>query len=162
MVGDKSAVAAKVIAIALPCVLVFVFALKRLYASGNTKHNKDTLPLKAFKSVSRATYQPVKRFVLGYIDFLKHTHWLWIGWLVLWAFHLNLVSIVLGFFAYYFYFFGVLRCRVYLYAGVQAVYRLAGHLPTLPVVEHCNNSVAHLQPLEKVNRFEQTAAFRSP
>lgn len=104
MVGDKSAVAAKVIAIALPCVLVFVFALKRLYASGNTKHNKDTLPLKAFKSVSRATYQPVKRFVLGYIDFLKHTHWLWIGWLVLWAFHLNLVSIVLGFFAYYFYF----------------------------------------------------------
>lgn len=102
--GDKSAVAAKVIAIALPCVLVFVFALKRLYASGNTKHNKDTLPLKAFKSVSRATYQPVKRFVLGYIDFLKHTNWLWICWLVLWAFHLNLVSIVLGFFAYYFYF----------------------------------------------------------
>lgn len=104
VVGDKSAVAAKVIAIALPCVLVFVFALKRLYASGNTKHNKDTLPLKAFKSVSRATYQPVKRFVLGYIDFLKHTNWLWICWLVLWAFHLNLVSIVLGFFTYYFYF----------------------------------------------------------
>ena len=104
VVGDKSAVAAKVIAIALPCVLVFVFALKRLYASGNTKHNKDTLPLKAFKSVSRATYQPVKRFVLGYIDFLKHTNWLWICWLVLWTFHLNLVSIVLGFFAYYFYF----------------------------------------------------------
>ena len=104
VVGDKSALAAKVIAIALPCVLVFVFALKRLYASGNTKHNKDTLPLKAFKSVSRATYQPVKRFVFGYIDFLKHTNWLWICWLVLWAFHLNLVSIVLGFFAYYFYF----------------------------------------------------------
>lgn len=32
VVGDKSAVVAKVIAIALPCVLVFVFALKRLYA----------------------------------------------------------------------------------------------------------------------------------
>lgn len=104
VVGDKSSVAAKVIAIALPCVLVFVFALKRLYANGNTKHGKDTLPLKAFKLVSRATYQPVKRFVLGYIDFLKHTNWLWICWLVLWAFHLNLVSIVLGFFAYYFYF----------------------------------------------------------
>ncbi len=43
VVGDKSAVVAKVIAIALPCVLVFVFALKRLYANGNTKHNKDTL-----------------------------------------------------------------------------------------------------------------------
>lgn len=104
VVGDKSSVAAKVIAIALPCVLVFVFALKWLYVSRNTKHNKDTLPLKAFKSVSRAIYQPVKRFVLGYIDFLKHRNWLWICWLVLWAFHLNLVSIVLGFFAYYFYF----------------------------------------------------------
>lgn len=104
VVGDKSAVVAKVIAIALPCVLVFVFALKRLYASGNTKHNKDTLPLKAFKSVSRATFQPLKRFVLGYIDFLKQTNWLWICWLVMWAFHLNLGSIVLGFFAYYFYF----------------------------------------------------------
>lgn len=104
VVGDKSAVVAKVIAIALPCVLVFVFALKRLYANGNTKHNKDTLPLKAFKSVSRATYQPLKRFVLGYIDFLKQTNCLWICWLMMWAFHLNLVSIVLDFFAYYFYF----------------------------------------------------------
>lgn len=33
VVGDKSAVAAKVIAIALPCVLVFVFALKVLHIS---------------------------------------------------------------------------------------------------------------------------------
>lgn len=74
VVGNKSAVVVKVIAIALPCVLVFVFALKRLYASGNIKHNKDTLTLKAFKSVSSVTYQPLKRFVLGYIDFMKQTN----------------------------------------------------------------------------------------
>jgi len=95
---------AKVIAILLPCLLVFIFAVKKIYESGNTKHNKDTVPLKVFKAVMNVTYKPVKKTVLGYVAFLKEHSWIWICWLILWAFSLNLASIAIEFLAYYLYF----------------------------------------------------------
>ncbi len=102
--GQKASVLAKVLTILLPCILVLIIAIKRLYAKGNNNYNVDTLPLHAFKKISAVTYQPIKRFVCGYIEFLREHNWIWISWLVMWAFHLNLASIVIAFFAYYFYF----------------------------------------------------------
>ena len=102
--GQKASVLAKVLTILLPCVLVLIIAIKRLYAKGNNNYNVDTLPLRAFKKISAVTYQPIKRFVCGYIEYLREHNWVWISWLVMWAFHLNLASIVIAFFAYYFYF----------------------------------------------------------
>ena len=86
-VGDVMLVLLKIVAIILPCLLILGLVIWRLYKSGNTKHNKDTVPLKVFKSFSRCLYQPLKRAVLSYRDFL-----------------LNAASIVTGFLAYYFYF----------------------------------------------------------
>ena len=103
-VGDVMLVLLKVVAIMLPCLLVLGLVIWRLYKSGNTKHNKDTVPLKVFKSFSRCLYQPLKRTVLSYRDFLAEHRAVWILWAVMWAFHLNAASIVTGFFAYYFYF----------------------------------------------------------
>ena len=102
--GQKASVPAKILTILLPCVLVLIIAVKRLYAKGNNNYNADTLPLRAFKKISAVTYQPTKRFVCGYIAFLQVHNWVWISWLVMWVFHLNLASIVIAFFAYYFYF----------------------------------------------------------
>ena len=102
--GAKASVWAKVLTILLPCFLVLIIAIKRMYASGNTKHNVDTIPLRVFKKISAVTYQPTKRFICGYIDFLREHSWIWISWAVMWAFHLNLASIVIEFFAYYFFF----------------------------------------------------------
>lgn len=103
-VGDVMLVLLKVVAIILPCLLVLGLVIWRLYKSGNTKHNKDTVPLKVFKSFSRCLYQPLKRAVLSYRDFLTEHRAVWIFWAVMWAFHLNAASIVTGFLAYYFYF----------------------------------------------------------
>ena len=94
----------KVVAIILPCLLVFGLVIWRQYKSGNTKHNRDTVPLKVFKSFSRCLYLPLKGTVLSYRDFLTEHRALWIIWAVMWAFHLNAASIVMGFLAYYFYF----------------------------------------------------------
>ena len=102
--GQKTGILAKVLTILLPCILVLIIAIKRLYAKSNNNHNADTLPLRVFKKISAVTYQPIKRFVCGYMDFLQAHNWVWISWLVMWAFHLNLASIVIAFFAYYFYF----------------------------------------------------------
>ena len=103
-VGDVMLVLLKVVAIMLPCLLILGLVIWRLYKSGNTKHNKDTVPLKVFKSFSRCLYQPLKRTVLSYRDFLTEHRAVWILWAVMWAFHLNVASIVTGFLAYYFYF----------------------------------------------------------
>ena len=103
-VGDVMLVLLKVVAIMLPCLLILGLVIWRLYKSGNTKHNKDTVPLKVFKSFSRCLYQPLKRTVLSYRDFLTEHRAVWIFWAVMWAFHLNAASIVTGFLAYYFYF----------------------------------------------------------
>ncbi|MFR2462358.1 MAG: hypothetical protein ACLTAN_10965, partial [Christensenellaceae bacterium] len=103
-VGLKASVWAKVLTILLPCIIVLIIVIKRLYASGNTKHNVDTIPLQVFKRISAVTYQPTKRFICGYIDFLREHSWIWISWAVMWAFHLNIASIAIEFFAYYFFF----------------------------------------------------------
>ena len=102
--GGKAGVWAKIFVILLPCILAVIIAIKRLYAKGNTKHNVDTIPLRVFKKISAVTYQPTKRFICSYIDFLREHSWIWISWLIMWAFHLNIASIVIEFFAYYFFF----------------------------------------------------------
>ena len=94
----------KIILIVLPCLAVLKIVIKRLYAKENTKHNRDTLPLKIFKSAAKYTYQPVKRFVREYIAFLRVYPIIFKCWSALWLAHLNFISIILEFFAYYFYF----------------------------------------------------------
>ena len=103
-VGDVMLVMAKVIAAALPCVIALIFVVFRIYKQGNTKHNQDTRPLKAFKWLSARTYEPVKRALLSYRNYLSEHKAIWVCWIVLWVFHLNLASIIMEFFAYYFYF----------------------------------------------------------
>lgn len=131
-VGDVMLVLLKVVAIMLPCLLVLGLVIWRLYKSGNTKHNRDTVPLKVFKSFSRCLYQPLKRAVLSYRDFLTEHRAVWIFWAVMWAFHLNAASIVMGFLAYYFYFvlsFDVANLYVQvckLFIDLQVIFR---HFP---------------------------------
>ena len=103
-VSDIMVVVAKIIAILLPCVIVLMLVIYRMYRQGNTRHNHDTKPLQIFKWLAARTYQPIKRIVLSYLDFLRQNSAIWICWIILWVFHLNAASIIMAFFAYYFYF----------------------------------------------------------
>ena len=139
-VGDIMLIAAKVIAVLLPCVIVLLLVIYRMYRQGNTKHNQDTTPLKAFKWLAAKTYQPIKRAVLSYRDFLLQNLVIWICWIILWVFHLNTASIVMGFFAYYFYFvlsFDVANLYVQvckLFIDLQVIFR---HFPRWSIVTVC-------------------------
>ena len=132
--------AAKVLIIALPCVLLFVIIVRAMYRRSNTKHNHDTLPLRVFKWLARRTYQPIKRAVRSYLTFLKRHLWIVVCWALLWAFHLNLASIVIGFFAYYFYFvlnfdtgnLYVQLCKLLI--DLQVIFR---HFPWWSIVTVC-------------------------
>lgn len=96
--------ASKVLVIILPCIVILIFAVKALYRKENTKHGKDTVPLKVFKAISKGTYQPIKRFVKGYAAFIRRNGWIIVCWVILWLLNFNLATIVVEFFAYYFYF----------------------------------------------------------
>ena len=139
-VGDIMLIVAKVIAILLPCVLVLWLVLWRMYRHGNTDHNRDTVPLRIFKAIASKTYQPIKRAVLSYRDFLRQNPAIWICWIILWVVHLNAASIVMGFLAYYFYFvlsFDVAGLYVQvckLFIDLQVVFR---HFPWWSIVTVC-------------------------
>ena len=139
-VGDVMLVAAKVIAVILPCVIVLLLVVVRMYRQGNTKHNQDTKPLRVFKVISKYTYQPIKRAMLSYREYLSEHKGIWVCWIILGVFHLNLASIVTGFFAYYFYFvlsFDVANLYVQvckLFIDLQVIFR---HFPWWSIVTVC-------------------------
>ena len=103
-VGDVMLVLLKVVAIMLPCLLVLGLVIWRLYKSGNTKHNRDTVPLRVFKKLSEWIYRPLKITIASFVNFLRENRAVWMLWVGIWAFNLNAASIVMGFLAYYFYF----------------------------------------------------------
>lgn len=102
--GQKTGKISKIIIIILPCILALWIALKTLYKNHNTKHNIDTLPLRVYKTATRYTIEPLKRFARQYAAFVKEHNFIWIIWLVIWVFNLNFATIIIEFFAYYFYF----------------------------------------------------------
>jgi hypothetical protein len=82
------------------CVLLFQNVLKR----ENNDYNADSKPLKIFKRISSVSYVPVKRFAVAFFDFLKeHANYFKL-WVFLWLLNFNLITIVLEFFAFAFYF----------------------------------------------------------
>ena len=94
----------KLSVIIIPCIIVLWFAIKHIYGKHNTKHGKDTVPLRVFKRISQYVYQPLKRFVRGYVAFIRENSWVLICWIIVCVLHLNLASILFAFLAYYFYF----------------------------------------------------------
>lgn len=94
----------KIIIIIAPMIFVFIFILKELYNRSNTKHNKDSIPLKVFKSFCKITYYPIKKMIVVYWQFLKTHKIIVVVWAILWLIQLNLVSIIISFFAYVLYF----------------------------------------------------------
>lgn len=102
--GAKVSAWAKVLTIFLPCVVVLIIVVKRIYATPNTRHNKDTFPLRIYKAVTGHTTKPLKRFLRQYFEFVKQHNSIWIIWLIIWVFNLNFATVITEFFAFYFYF----------------------------------------------------------
>lgn len=103
-ISGVMSVLGKVLVIALPCVIALVMVIKALYGRSNNNYGVDTVPLRVFKFVAMHTYQPFKRYVQEYVTFMREHGWIWKLWLSVLFLHFNLGTIVVEFFAYYFYF----------------------------------------------------------
>ena len=95
---------AGIFVVALPVIILLIVLVKRAYHKPNNNYNRDTVPLKIFKRIMRITVLPVYDFIRGYADFLRDKRRVKILWLLLWIFNLNVAAVIIGFFAYYFYF----------------------------------------------------------
>ena len=94
----------RVLVLLLPIMILAVILMKQIYNTPNTKHNQDSRPLRLCKKISAVTFQPIKRFVLGYRQFLdENSKWKAV-WLWIWLGNINFLSIVVAFISYYFYF----------------------------------------------------------
>lgn len=90
--------------IVLPFVFIIYVLLKRYLKNENNDYDMDSRPLKSFKWFIAHTYRPVKLWLTGFLVFLKDHKPYYIVWAVIWAFNFNAFTIILEFFAYYFYF----------------------------------------------------------
>lgn len=102
--GNLLFVLCKVLIIALPFVFAVYMWLKRYIKKENNNRDKDSRPLKACKWLTAHTYHPVKQWLAGFWAFIKEHKPYYMIWAVIWAFNFNLITIVLEFLAYYFYF----------------------------------------------------------
>ena len=94
----------RVLVLLLPIMILVVILVKKIYNTPNTNHNQDTRPLRLFKKVSGVTFQPIKRFVMGYRQFLDENSKWKTAWLWIWLGNINFLSILVAFISYYFYF----------------------------------------------------------
>ncbi len=88
----------------LPFFLVAVLLFNRYFKTQNNDYDKDSRPLRIFKTVSKYTYHPVKAWLIDFFGFVREQKYYLTAWLVIWAYNFNLFTIFLEFLAFYFYF----------------------------------------------------------
>ena len=104
MLLKKSAEWGRILSIVIPNGIIIFKIVQKIYDSKNTKHNRDTIPLRLYKLIYRYTYSPIKWWVLSYVKFLKERRYIYTSWVIIWVLHLNLATVLVEFLAYYLYF----------------------------------------------------------
>lgn len=102
--GDLLYKLSVIILLITPVIVLAVVLLQRYLKQQNNDYDKDSRPLKVLKCISRYTYHPAKRWLIGFFAFVREHKPYWTAWLIIWAYNFNLFTIALEFFAYYFYF----------------------------------------------------------
>lgn len=104
LLGQVVYVACQVLLIIIPLFIALYVGFKRYMQHENNDYDNDSRPLKAFKAIASHIVRPVKTWLTDFFAFVKAHKPYWAVWLVIWAFNFNVFTIVLEFFAFYFYF----------------------------------------------------------
>lgn len=142
------------ILVLLPFVLLFRIIVSNYFKRHNNNYDRDSRPLRAFKTVARYTYIPIKHWLSGLFAFVRERRYYLIIWLCIWAFNFNFFTIILEFFAFYFY-FAVSFDIVNIY---RQVYKLA--LDLMPVLTFVPLWVWVAVGLYIVDRVRKGIAYR--
>lgn len=127
---------AKIFVIALIPAIALILALRMLVSRSlrtvNNEYGKESLPLRIFKRISDFTYRPVVAWLKSFFGFVREHRVYWVTWLLMWIYFFNGFTIVLEFFAFYFYFvfsFDVANLYRQLCKLIMDLYPLFAFLP---------------------------------
>ena len=94
----------KVLALGLPILILLFFLIKKWYLIPNNRYNQDSLPLQMWKHIDKIVFEPVIKFIKGYVEYLKDTRAVVALFVMIWAINLNVATIIMEFIGFYFYF----------------------------------------------------------
>lgn len=94
----------QVLLLVIPALFIVYILFKRYLEHENNDYDKDSKPLTAFKKAVTVVYTPVKAWCVSFVQFVREHKPYWVLWACVWALNFNLFTILLEFFAYYFYF----------------------------------------------------------
>lgn len=102
--GGLIAVLANVALYIIPIIVILYLIMKQVLDKENNDYNVDSKALIVARRISDKTYKPVKSWLIDFVAFIKDNKAYYILWAVIWAYNFNLFTIVIEFFAFYFYF----------------------------------------------------------
>ncbi len=102
---------AKVVGIGVILVALIALLAVIIVHGENNNYNRDTVPLKIFKTVANATYYPIKRYLVGFFGFLKSRKIYAYILAAIWLANVNVVSIA----------FALVAALLYLCTTISAV-----------------------------------------
>lgn len=88
----------------VPLFLILYILFMRYLGKHNNDYNKVSKPLAFCKWFGAKVWIPIKAWVRSYKEFVKANSLHYKIWLFIWAYNFNVITIVLEFFAFYFYF----------------------------------------------------------
>lgn len=111
----------------------FFSLIKTIYSSHNNNYNK-TKPLITFEKITAIIYLPVKKFMRGYIDFLKNRMIYVYVFIFFFFLNTNVVTLAVEFVSYLFYFSAAFNFSSLLIYGYKTFMDVFFAVKTIPVV----------------------------
>ncbi len=88
----------------IPLILLFVILFRNYMTKQNNDYNKDSKALIFHKKMCKKVYDPIKIWLKNFINFIKENKIYLQVWFGIWLWNFNIITIVIEFLAYYFYF----------------------------------------------------------
>ena len=103
-IGDFMYYASRILLLVVPFIALIILKVNSYKGTECRERNKKSKALKLYEKFVFKVVYPVIAWVKDFIGFCKENNGYTSIWLVLWLLHFNVISIVIGFTAYYFYF----------------------------------------------------------
>ncbi len=88
----------------IPIIIMLIVIIKKIYYTPNNKHGKDTIFLQAYKFIVKKFFNPIKEEISEFVGYIKNKAVIWKIWIVIWLLNFNLITVIIGFLAFYLYF----------------------------------------------------------
>ena len=90
--------------VVIPLGFTLYFLFNKYLKTHNNDYDVTSKPLKNAKKIGEIVWIPIKRWVRSYVEFVKANSMHYKLWLLIWAYNFNVITIIMEFFAFYFYF----------------------------------------------------------